>query len=37
VLSPLSPHQAREVLRSSFERADALRTGLLEGLSACEE
>ena len=37
VLSPLSPHQTGEVLRSSFERADALRTGLLEGLAACEK
>ena len=37
VLSPLSRDHAREVLRSSFERADALRTGLLQGLTACEE
>jgi predicted metalloprotease len=35
VLSPLSPGEKRRVESSSFERTDALRAGLLEGLGAC--
>jgi hypothetical protein len=35
VLSPLSKDQADAVQSTSFERTDALRTGLLNGLPAC--
>lgn len=35
-LIPLSPDQAGEVEATTFERADALRLGLLQGLKACE-
>jgi predicted metalloprotease len=35
VLSPLSPEETSEVRGTSFERADAYRTGLLRGLTAC--
>jgi predicted metalloprotease len=35
VLTPTSPNQTREVKGTSFERAAALRRGLLSGLSAC--
>jgi predicted metalloprotease len=35
VLSPLSPTETRRVETTSFERTDALRAGLLEGLGAC--
>ena len=35
VLSPLSPDEADTVQSTSFERTDALRTGLLDGLPAC--
>ena len=35
VLSPLSADEADAVQSTSFERADALRTGLLDGLPAC--
>jgi predicted metalloprotease len=35
VLSPLSPSEAPRVESTSFERTDALRAGLLEGLGAC--
>ena len=35
VLTPLSPSQGEAVRSSSFERAEALRTGLLGGLEAC--
>jgi predicted metalloprotease len=35
VLSPLSTDEADAVQSTSFERTDALRTGLLDGLRAC--
>ncbi|MCW2764585.1 MAG: putative protein of unknown function zinc metallopeptidase [Nocardioides sp.] len=35
VLSPLSRDEAHAVQSTSFERTDALRTGLLDGLPAC--
>jgi predicted metalloprotease len=35
VLSPLSTDEAHAVENSSFERTDALRAGLLDGLPAC--
>ena len=35
VLSPLSTDEADAVLSTSFERADAFRAGLLDGLPAC--
>jgi predicted metalloprotease len=35
VLSPLSTEEAEAVQSTSFERTDALRTGLLDGLPAC--
>ncbi len=35
VLSPLSTDEADAVQSASFERTDALRTGLLDGLPAC--
>jgi predicted metalloprotease len=35
VLSPLAPGESSEVRGTSFERADAYRTGLLRGLGAC--
>jgi predicted metalloprotease len=35
VLSPLSKDEADAVQNTSFERADAFRTGLLDGLPAC--
>ena len=35
VLSPLSTEEADAVESTSFERADALRIGLLDGLGAC--
>jgi predicted metalloprotease len=34
-LTPLSPDQADEVESTAFERTDALRLGLLEGLASC--
>jgi len=35
VLSPLSMDEADAVQNTSFERADAFRAGLLDGLPAC--
>ena len=35
VLSPHSTDEADAVQSTSFERADALRSGLLDGLSTC--
>jgi hypothetical protein len=35
VLTPLSSNQTADVTGTSFERANALRTGILHGLSAC--
>jgi predicted metalloprotease len=35
VLTPLSSDQTSQVIGTSFERADALRTGILNGLSSC--
>jgi len=35
VLSPFSTDEADAVLSTSFERTDALRTGLLDGIPAC--
>ncbi len=35
VLSPLAPGEGEAVVSSSFERADAFRTGLLGGVGSC--
>jgi hypothetical protein len=35
VLTPLSTDETKAVQSTSFERTDALRTGLLDGLAAC--
>jgi predicted metalloprotease len=35
VLTPLSPNIVQEVQSTSFDRVDALRRGVLQGLPAC--
>jgi predicted metalloprotease len=37
VLTPLARGEVDEVESTSFERADALRTGILRGLAACQQ